>query len=147
MALEMKVFKDIGAYEPRPMFGLTWRQIAAVAVMVIVGGGIFTLVTAVQMSHGSSMEAATNGAMWLIWPVLVPAAFWGWWRPKGLKPERYLPFAVRDLVTKREVVYGNAADGSTGNSAGPLGAEPEAAARQRQTRLLRKSVSEREEQA
>ena len=41
MALEMKVYKEIAAYEPKPMFGRTWRQIAALAFMVGIGGGAF----------------------------------------------------------------------------------------------------------
>lgn len=156
MALEMKVFKEIAAYEPKPMFGLTWRQLAALSVMVIVGGGVFALVTFLMIRGGSDFEDATSLAMWVVWPVLLPAAFWGWWRPKGLMPEKFLSFAVRELLMQKEVVYGTSADarpdrssGSSGYSGGreqsvaSEGNRAEAKARRKQAKVLRKTLSER----
>ena len=156
MALEMKVFKEIAAYEPKPMFGLTWRQLAALSVMVIVGGGVFALVTFLMIRGGSDFEDATSVAMWVVWPVLLPAAFWGWWRPKGLMPEKFLSFAVREFLMQKEVVYGTSADarrdrnsGSTRSSGGReqslarRGSGAAAKERRRQVKVLRKTLSER----
>ncbi len=145
MALEMKVFKESAAYQPKPMFGMTWRQLAALVVMVVIGGGVFALVTFLLMNSGAGMEAATTAAMWVLWPVLLPAAMWGWWRPKGLKPEEFLPFPARDILMKKEVTHGTAT-GSDGTGNEPLagrGDRAEAKARARQVRALRRSVSER----
>jgi len=142
VALEMKVFKEIAAYEAKPMFGCTWRQLAALAVMVFIGGGVFALVTFLLLSAGADMEAATTAAMWVLWPVLLPAAFWGWWRPKGLKPEKFLSFATREVVMKKEVIYGTASEGRGKQSVVGRGTRAEAKARGRQLKALRKAVSE-----
>lgn len=155
MALEMKVFKEIAAYEPKPMFGMTWRQLAALAVMVILGGGVFALVTFLMVSGGSDVQDGTSVAMWVVWPVILPAAFYGWWRPKGLMPEKFLSFAVREFLMQKEVVYGTPADARTvrssdsGRSAGGgeqsvagRGSRAEAKARRQQVEALRKTLSE-----
>lgn len=142
MALEMKVFKEIAEYEPKPMFGVTWRQLAALAVMVVIGGGVFSGVTFLLLSAGAAMEDATTTAMWVLWPVLLPAAFWGWWRPKGLKPEKFLSFATRELVMKKEVVYGTAVGRNGSQSLAGRGNRAEEKARSEQIKALRTSVSE-----
>lgn len=155
MALEMKVFKEIAAYEPKPMFGLTWRQQGAILVMVVIGGGVFALVTLLMVKAGSTVQDATSVAMWVVWPVILPAAFWGWWRPKGLMPEKFLSFAVREFLMQKEVVYGTSADpssdrssDSSGSSGSPeqsvasRGNRAEAKARRQQVKALRKNLSE-----
>lgn len=105
MALEMKVYKEIAGYEAKAMFGRTWRQLAALAFMVFVGGGIFAAVTFGLIGAGQTVETATNIAMYVMFPVLIPAAAWGWWRPKGLKPEQFLGFFLRYHLMKRHIRY------------------------------------------
>lgn len=105
MALEMKVYKEIAAYEPKPMFGRTWRQIAALAFMVGVGGGAFAGVTVGLMGIGQTMEQATSVGMYVMFPLLIPAAVWGWWRPMGLKPEQYLGFFLRHHLMRKTISY------------------------------------------
>lgn len=147
MALEMKVFKEIAAYEPKPMFGMTWRQLAAMAVMVILGGGVFALVTFLMVTSGSDIQDGTSVAMWVVWPVILPAAFYGWWRPKGLMPEKFLSFAVREFLMQKEVVYGTPADSGRSADGGEQsvagrGSRAEAKARRQQVKALRKTLSE-----
>ncbi len=105
MALEMKVYKEIAAYEPKPMFGRSWRQIAALAFMVIVGGGLFAGLTFGLMGAGQTLQEATNVGMYAMFPVLIPAAAWGWWRPMGLKPEQYLGFFLRHHLMRKTIRY------------------------------------------
>lgn len=105
MALEMKVYKEIAGYEAKPMFGRTWRQIAALAVMTFGGGGLFAGVTLILLNTGSDLERATDIAMYALFPVLIPAAAWGWWRPMNLKPEQYLGFFLRHHLMKRVIRY------------------------------------------
>lgn len=105
MALEMKVYKEIAAYEPKPMFGRTWRQIAALAFMVFIGGGAFAGVTVGLMGLGQTMEQATTVGMYVMFPLLIPAAVWGWWRPMGLKPEQYLGFFLRHHLMRKTISY------------------------------------------
>ena len=94
-------------------------------------------------------------AMWVVWPVILPAAFWGWWRPKGLMPEKFLSFAVREFLIQKEVVYGTSAgtgtdrnsnagkaSGGREQSLAPRGSRAETKARRQQVKALRKYLSE-----
>ena len=92
MALEMKVYREIHAYEAKVMFGLSWRQLAALAIGVPLAGGLFAAIAYLLHMVGNDWKAATDTAMWAVFPVLIPVGLWGWWRPKGLKPERYWAF-------------------------------------------------------
>lgn len=105
MAIEMKIYKEIRGYEAKAMFGFMWRQLAALAVMIFVGGAVFAGTTLVLLGAGQSLEQATNVAMYLLFPILIPAAAWGWWRPQGLKPEQYLGFFLRYHLMKRHIRY------------------------------------------
>lgn len=153
MALEMKVYKEIAAYEPKPMFGRTWRQIAALAFMVGIGGGAFAGVTVGLMGVGQTMEQATTVGMYVMFPVLIPAAIWGWWRPMGLKPEQYLGFFLRHHLMRKTISYADTFQPQPGfDSAGePVsvasGEPAEPSSRQRKqrraaARKLRKTITE-----
>lgn len=126
MALEMKVHKDIAAYEAKPMFGMTWRRIGALAIMIFGGGSVFLAVTtAVLVSNGSgwgvylapgalndpalaeSLGAATNIGMYAMFPFIVPVAFWAWWKPMGLKPEIYIQYFFRHALIAKVINYGD----------------------------------------
>ena len=124
MALEMKVHKDIAAYEAKPMFGLTWRRIGALAIMIFGGGTVFFVVTtAVLVSNGGSwnqvlasgalndpavldsLSGPTNAGMYAMFPFIVPVAFWAWWRPMGLTPEVYIQYFFRHVLTTKVITY------------------------------------------
>lgn len=105
MAIEMKIYKEIRAYEAKAMFGRTWRQLASLAVMVFGGGAVFAGTTFALLAAGQTLEQSTNVAMYLLFPILIPAAAWGWWRPQGLKPEEYLGFPLRYHLMKRHIRY------------------------------------------
>jgi len=107
----MKVHRDITAYEAKPMFGLTWRRIAALGVMTFGGGGVFVAVTAaVLYSRGASWSSdqlgpATNIAMYAMFPFIIPPALWAWLRPMGLRPEIYFQYAIRHSLTAKVISY------------------------------------------
>lgn len=87
MALQMRVYAEIASVEAKVMWGMGWRQLAASALMLVLGGSevaVFFLLLD-QPDLGS----------YLLFVVCLPPALWGWWRPKGLKPERYLGYMLR----------------------------------------------------
>lgn len=162
MALEMKVHKEITAYEPKPMFGLTWRRLAALAIMLFGGGGLFAAITfALMASWGaplSDQEAlgrATNVGMYAMFIVILPAAAWAWLRPMGLKPEIYAQYAIRHHTMNKVILYDDThpspVDGRRRPGEPVSGADPaqrrEHRASRRREKAIRKALSEhREEQ-
>ncbi|WP_316289071.1 PrgI family protein [Clavibacter michiganensis] len=105
MALEMKVFKEIKSYEAKVMWGCSFRQLAALAVMIFIGGGLFAFVTIALLSAGAERDDATTYAMVAMFIVLFPAAVWGWARPKGLKPEQFLGYVLRHHLSRKVINY------------------------------------------
>ncbi|QQM67470.1 PrgI family protein [Actinomyces weissii] len=86
MALEIKVYREITAYQSKPMLGMTWRQMGCVAVGLPVVGGIYALcLWAGQSELGS----------WLAALLTMPFIAFGWVRPKGLSFETYLRYIWR----------------------------------------------------
>lgn len=98
MALEMRVYDELRAIDPKVMAGLTMRQLATVTVLVVV-------------------DAALIGWLWLAghhdaiqWVAVVsaaPAAVIGWIKPLGLKPEVWLAHVWRWVSRPRRLVYIN----------------------------------------
>ena len=84
--LQMRVYKEIANVEAKVMWGLGWRQLAAAACMLVLGGGEAALFWSLGL---------TDLGSYLLFVVCLPFALWGWWRPKGLKPERYLGYMLR----------------------------------------------------
>ncbi|MGO2520115.1 MAG: PrgI family protein [Microbacterium sp.] len=115
MALEMKVHRDVAAYQARPMFGMTWRQILAFAIMIFFGGGSFFLVASIYLilhdaswTDSEQFGPATNLALFVVFPVLIPVAWWAWTRPKGLKPEIYAQYVIRYQIADKVITYADA---------------------------------------
>ncbi len=84
--LQMRVYKEIANVEAKVMWGLSWRQLAAAGCMLVLGGGEAALFWSLEL---------TDLGSYLLFLVCLPFALWGWWRPKGLKPERYLGYVLR----------------------------------------------------
>lgn len=87
MALEMKVYKDLTSVEAKVMWGLSWRQLAATAILLPLGGGLWFLFHWVL--HFDDI------GMYLIFLLCLPVALWGWWRPHKLKPEHWIRYVFR----------------------------------------------------
>jgi hypothetical protein len=151
MPIEMKIYKEIRGYEAKAMFGFTWRQLAALAVMIFVGGAVFAGTTLVLLGAGQPLEQATNVAMYLLFPILIPAAAWGWWRPQGLKPEQYLGFFLRYHLMKRHIRYEDTYRTVDAEHQSVPGGDPDESAkrarrrREAAIRRLRKEVTEHPE--
>lgn len=95
MALQMPVYRELTTIESKVFMGMSWRQcLAAVILAVVCGGGY------IGLWFGLGMDP--NLAMYLIFPPGLPVAIWGWVRPKGLMPEKYLKYILRHY-TQREV--------------------------------------------
>jgi hypothetical protein len=106
MGLEMKVYRDPRSFEAKPMFGRTWRQLGALAAGIPVCTAVFAAVTWGAMQLGQDLGGATNIAMVVIVVVFIPFGAWGWWRPKELLPELYVPYLIRYYLRPRELLYG-----------------------------------------
>lgn len=107
MSLEMKVYRDPLRYEAKAMFGLTWRQLGALAMAIPIAGGLYALAVWLLIEHrGATFEEATNAAMVLLVALFLPFAVWGWYRPHGLKPERWLPYVLDYYLHPKELCRG-----------------------------------------
>ncbi|MDN5585225.1 MAG: PrgI family protein [Brevibacterium sp.] len=133
MSLEMKVYRDVNAYEAKAMFGLKWRQLGALCIGVPLVFGLFFGITALYMTaHGFEyegfmqivspdedtqrlIESGTTVAMLVAMLAFIPFAIYGWLRPKGLMPEKYIPYWHAYQTTPKELCYGR---DDAGNAAG-----------------------------
>ena len=86
---------ELTTIESKVFMGMSWRQCLAAVILAIVCGGGY-----VGLWLGLGMDP--NLAMYLIFPPGLPVAIWGWVRPKGLMPEKYLKYILRHY-TQREV--------------------------------------------
>ena len=77
MALQMPVYRELTTIESKVFMGMSWRQCLAAVILAIVCGGGYV-------------------GLWL------GLGIWGWVRPKGLMPEKYLKYILRHY-TQREV--------------------------------------------
>ncbi|RAC17497.1 hypothetical protein DN539_31250 [Burkholderia multivorans] len=124
MALEMKVYKDIHAYEAKAFAGLTFRQLGcvtvggALALACFFGVTWFYLYQAGWSWQGWAsffqpdpqtaelFSTSTTIALFPTAAIFVPFAIYGWVRPKGLKPERFIPYWYSYQVSSKELCYG-----------------------------------------
>ena len=100
MALEIRVYREITDAEPKVMWGMGWRQIAASAAMLALGGAMWFVFR--------RWLGLPEAGQWAVFAACLPPAVWGWWRPKGLKPEVWLRYVLRQRFGQR--VYGRAPD-------------------------------------
>ena len=85
MALQMPVYRELTTIESKVFMGMSWRQCLAAVILAIVCGGGY-----VGLWLGLGVDPTS------------PVAIWGWVRPKGLMPEKYLKYILRHY-TQREV--------------------------------------------
>ena len=96
MALEVRVQNEITAYQPKVMWGMSWRQLAAAGVALPVIGGVYAwLWVAGQSDIG----------MWVVALLSVPIALYGWVRPKGLPFEAYARYVLAGTLLEKQRVF------------------------------------------
>lgn len=140
MALEVKVFKDIHGYESKPMFGRSWRQLASLGMCLVVVAVVALVLVWPQMRSGRSLSQASDIAMYVVMVSVIPFIAWGFARPKGLLPEQFFGFVVVEVLSVKEIYYGDTYCVSGRESApggGPrTGRKGRRAARQEKARIV-----------
>lgn len=156
MALEMKVYKDIHAYEAKAFAGLTFRQLGALAIGGTLAFACFFGLTWLYLVNAGwhwqgwgdflktdpatqeLFSTATTVALFPTAAIFVPFAIYGWVRPKGLKPERFIPYWFDYQISPKELCYGHDA----GHRAADVGTPAPARGRGRTKKEKRKVPSE-----
>lgn len=92
--LQMHVYRELNTLEPKVLWGLSWRQILASVLLAVFGGGTWAILYFLNLSDLGTYVA---------FAVCVPIAAFGWWRPQGLKPEKYFKYVFRH--TAGQTVY------------------------------------------
>ena len=96
--LSVSVHKDIGEYTEKVVGKLSARTLACTA------GGLASAVAAAAVANlalGIPVDATTLPVMAASMP------FWllGFWRPKGLPPERFLPLVASHALGDGKIAY------------------------------------------
>lgn len=100
MALEMRVYEELTSIEPKVMAGFTWRQLLAV---VVVGAVTIGLVVALFLAGTTDFSIVS----WIVIPIAVPFAAWGWVKPFGMRFEKYAGHVWRFLARPTKRLYAN----------------------------------------
>ncbi|MCT2979345.1 PrgI family protein (plasmid) [Propionibacterium freudenreichii] len=141
MALEVKVFKDIHGYESKPMFGRSWRQLAAIAMCLAAVALVYVAIVWPQMRAGRSLSQASDLAMYVAVVVSIPFIVWGFVRPKGLLPEQFFGFVAVEFLSVKEIgyvdTYGVSGRESAGRGRQGAGRKGRRAAHQEKARIVR----------
>lgn len=98
MALEMRVYEELTAVDPKIMAGLTLRQMAVVGAWLILGGGAVVVMWLAGMRQSIS---------WVMVALVIPGALYGWVKPFGLRFEVYVRHVWGWRTRPRLLVYGN----------------------------------------
>ena len=99
MALEIKVYREITAYQSKVMLGMSWRQMACAAVGLVVVGGAYALCWWADQSYLGS---------WVASILTMPFIAVGWVRPKGLTFEKWARYAWLHHWNAQRRVYAQA---------------------------------------
>lgn len=98
MALEMRVYDELTAVDPKILAGMTTRQLVAVAVLVVVEGGALAVLW--LTGHRAWMQP-------VMVVIVIPVAVWGWIKPFGLRAEVYLRHIRAFFGRPRNLTYAN----------------------------------------
>ena len=100
MALEMRVYEELSDIDPKVIAGLTWRQLGAVGLMVVLGGGLVALMW---------FSGVRSGISWALLPVVVLIAAWAWFKPMGLRFEVWAGHVMAYKRRAQQLRYSNEA--------------------------------------
>lgn len=96
MALEVKVYREVTKYQPKVIFGMSWRQLAAVAVALPFLIGTYALCYLAGMDDLGVV---------LVSLLSVPAVCFGWVRPMGVPFEKYFGYMWRFHKARKQFIY------------------------------------------
>lgn len=96
MSLEVKVYKEISSYRAKVMWGMSWRQIATVAVGLPTIGGAYAAFY--FTGHPDIGE-------WAVVLLTVPFVLYGWVRPLGLHFETWAKYVVASYLDPQRLTY------------------------------------------
>ena len=99
MALEMRVYDELTAVDPKVMAGLTMRQLAAVSVLVLVGAPVSAALW--FTGHQGLID-------WAIIALAAPVIALAWLKPLGLTLEVYGRHVWGFVRRPRTLIYSNA---------------------------------------
>ncbi|MEW6872491.1 PrgI family protein [Trueperella pyogenes] len=96
MALEVQVFGEINRYQPKVIFGLSWRQAGVALVALPVIGSLYAACYVAGLED-LGVVLVVLGA--------IPAIAVGWVRPMGIKFEQYVGYWWAHQQTHSPFVY------------------------------------------
>ena len=92
------VHKDIGEYEEKIVGKLSARMLACIAAGIaasVASAAICHFGLGVPVADASLPIMASSMPFWLL----------GFWKPKGMRPERFVPLALRHHTSAGTLVY------------------------------------------
>lgn len=95
------VHKDIGEYEEKIVGKLSARMVACIAAGIaasLASAALCHLVLGIPVADASLPIMASSMPFWLL----------GFWKPKGMRPERFVPLALRHHASPGTLVYESA---------------------------------------
>ena len=98
MALDIRLYDEVTDVDPKVMWGMTFRQLIAVAASVVLIAGATTWLVVT----GRAEQVANVSAL-----IGLPLAAWAWFKPMGLRLEVWLPHALKVLAAPRRLLYVN----------------------------------------
>lgn len=97
MAIEIILRDDISDYEPRPVFGFTWRQVGTLALCAGASWATYNLL----VPFGLDYKLVGT----IIMGICAVIALVGFARPKGLRVETYMMAALQDYLSPKTIEY------------------------------------------
>ena len=101
MALHVSVHKDIGEYTEKVVGKMSARTLACTAGAIAASLGaaaLCNLALGIPVSDAALPVTAASMPFWLL----------GYWRPKGLKAERFVPLWLDHALNDGKLAYSNA---------------------------------------
>ena len=91
------VHKDIGEYEEKIVGKLSARMLACIAagIAASLASARYAISLRVLVADASLPIMASSMPFWLL----------GFWKPKGMRPERFVPLALRHHASAGTLVY------------------------------------------
>lgn len=96
--LSVAVHKDVAEYQPKIIGKMTGRTL-----ICVVGAVVLSLAAAVYVHFVLGLDVAKNA--WIIYVVSIPFWLCGFYRPKGMKFEEFLPVWIRHKLSDNRLYY------------------------------------------